>query len=210
MKLNHFYLVIANIPLHFEDHLGDPYWWAMERGNTGITPSNLHRVGVRLSQFWPEKLAVWFAQTEYSFALSGITVENIKYFYVKALKRRFAAEVKDIPIDPLTTGKYKVLKTEIIESLSDPCGKELTQILMHEAPCWQKALIVFKTFTPSNGQRHFAWFYSYYMDQPLADHLSNNRRIAASVFITLAERDDKVYELVPSSPQVASINTSTH
>jgi hypothetical protein len=48
------------------------------RDSTGI----IKGVGVRVPPFWPEKPAVWFAQLEGQFALSGITQDEIKLYYV--------------------------------------------------------------------------------------------------------------------------------
>lgn len=98
-----------------------------------FTPSDIFRVGVRLPPFWADEPAVWFAQIECSFALSGVKDDDTKYHYVSAqLEHRYAAEVKDILVNPPAKGKYEKLKSELIKRLSASREKELTQLLMHE------------------------------------------------------------------------------
>jgi hypothetical protein len=69
--------------------------------STGI----INRVGVRVPPFWPEKPAVWFAQLKGQFALSGITQDEIKFYYIIShLDNTYAAEVDDVLTDPPTHG----------------------------------------------------------------------------------------------------------
>jgi hypothetical protein len=64
-------------------------------------PSNstftINCIGIRVPSFWPEKLAVLFAQLEGQFALSNITQDATKFYYViSQLDNKYAAEVKDV------------------------------------------------------------------------------------------------------------------
>jgi hypothetical protein len=53
--------------------------------------------GQRLPPFWPERPAVWFAQTEAQFTLAGISNEQTKFCYViSQLDQRYTSEVEDI------------------------------------------------------------------------------------------------------------------
>jgi hypothetical protein len=63
--------------------------------------SVVNRVGIRLPPFWPEKPAVWFAQLEGQFALSNITQDATKFYYVIShLDKKYAAEVEDVTTNP--------------------------------------------------------------------------------------------------------------
>jgi hypothetical protein len=42
----------------------------------------INRVVIRVPPFWPEKPAVWFTQLEGQFALSTITQDVTKFYYV--------------------------------------------------------------------------------------------------------------------------------
>ncbi|XP_028166075.1 uncharacterized protein LOC114356893 isoform X1 [Ostrinia furnacalis] len=91
------------------------------------------RVGVRVPPFWPEEPAVWFAQIEGQFALSGINVDATKFYYVVSqLDHQYAAEVKDIIISPPANDKYEKLKSELIKRLTSSKESKIKQLLMHE------------------------------------------------------------------------------
>jgi len=65
----------------------------------------INRVGIRVPPFWPEKPAVRFAQLEGQFALSNITQDAKKFYYViSQLDNKYAAEVEDVITNPQHTG----------------------------------------------------------------------------------------------------------
>jgi hypothetical protein len=71
----------------------------------------INRVGIQVPPFWPEKPAVWFAQLEKQFALSSITQDATKFYYViSQLENKYAAEVEDYITNPLPTGRYDRIK----------------------------------------------------------------------------------------------------
>lgn len=171
-----------------------------------FTPSDIFRVGVRLPPFWPEEPAVWFAQIEGSFALSGVKDDDTKYNYVSAqLEHRYAAEVKDILINPPAKGKYDKLKSELIKRLSASREKELTQLLMHEELGDRR---------PSAFLRHLQHLAGPnipddFIKTVWTSRLPGNIQIVVasqpeSSLLALADLADKVHDLVPPAPQVAS------
>lgn len=98
-----------------------------------FTRHDIDRVAVRLPPFWAEKPAVWFAQIEGNFKLSGIKDDDTKFYYVMSqLDQRYAAEVEDIICKPPDKDKYKKLKYELIKRLSISREKEVKQLLIHE------------------------------------------------------------------------------
>lgn len=171
-----------------------------------FTPSDICRVGVRLPPFWPEEPAVWFAQIEGSFALSGVKDDDTKYYYVSShLENRYAAEVKDILINPPVSGKYDKLKSELIKRLSASREKELTQLLMHEELGDRR---------PSAFLRHLQHLAGPnipddFIKTVWTSRLPGNIQIVVasqpeSSLSALADLADKVHDLVPSAPQVAA------
>jgi len=95
--------------------------------------SYINRVGIGVPPFWPEKPAVWFAQLEGQFALSNITQDSTKFYYViSQLENKYAAEVEDVITYPPPTGRYDLLKAELIRRLSLSEEQRVRQLLMHE------------------------------------------------------------------------------
>lgn len=160
--------------------------------------------------FWPEEPAVWFAQVEGSFALSKIKDDETKYYYVSGqLEHRYAAEVKDILVNPPATGKYETLKTELIKRLSASREKEVTQLLMHEELGDRR---------PSQLLRHMRHLAGKNIPDDFIRTIWSSRLptslqtvIASqpeSTLEALADLADKVHDLVPSTPQVASADAA--
>jgi hypothetical protein len=93
----------------------------------------INGVGVRVPPFWPEKPAVWLAELEGQFALSGITQDATKFYYVIShLENKYVEEVEDIITNPPPTSRYEKIKAELIKRLSLSEEQGVRQILMHE------------------------------------------------------------------------------
>ncbi|XP_017797009.1 PREDICTED: uncharacterized protein LOC108570046 [Habropoda laboriosa] len=70
---------------------------------------------------------------ERSFQASGITSDDTKYGYILgALNPQYAAEVRDIIMDPPASGPYQKLKTELIRRLSSSQEQRTRRLLEHE------------------------------------------------------------------------------
>ncbi|XP_076384436.1 uncharacterized protein LOC143262998 [Megalopta genalis] len=76
---------------------------------------------------------MWFGMVERSFEASGITTEATKFGYVLgALNPVYAAEVRDIIMNPPNTGQYQRLKTELIRRLSSSQEQKTRRLLESE------------------------------------------------------------------------------
>jgi hypothetical protein len=76
-------------------------------------------VAVRLSPFWSERPAMWFAQTEGQFSLEVISNDRIKFYHtISQLDHRYAVELEDIITFPPQQIPYTTLKTELLNRLS--------------------------------------------------------------------------------------------
>ncbi|CAF4890899.1 unnamed protein product [Pieris macdunnoughi] len=166
-----------------------------------FTPSDIYRVGERFSPFWPEEPAVWFAQIEGSFALSGV-----KYNYVRGqLENRYAADVKDILIHPTPSGKYEKLKSELIKRLSASREKELTQLLMQEELRDRRPSAFLRQLQHLAGPS----IPDDFIKTVWTRRLPGNIKIVVasqpeSSLSALADLADNVQDLVPPAPQVAA------
>lgn len=102
-----------------------------EKNATGF--SELYKVGVKVPPFWPDRPALWFAQLEGQFALSGITTDTTKFYYATSqLEHQYAIEVADLIEHPPKDNKYQTLKTELIRRLSKPREEEVKQFLNNQ------------------------------------------------------------------------------
>ena len=63
-----------------------------------------HAVLLKLPEFWPSDLELWFARVEASFEAQGITLEKTKFGHVvRVLPAQYASEVRDIILSPPTS-----------------------------------------------------------------------------------------------------------
>lgn len=170
------------------------------------------RVGVRVPPFWPEEPALWFAQVESHFVLSKIATDQTKFCYlVSQLDHQYAAEVKDVITNPPATNKYEKLKTELIKRLSASKEKRVKQLLMHEELGDRKPSQFLRHLQSLGGPGVPKDFLSTIWSSRLP---SNIQTVIASQsdleLEKLADLADKVHEIAPPTPQVASASTVRH
>ncbi|KYN36157.1 hypothetical protein ALC56_09493 [Trachymyrmex septentrionalis] len=95
--------------------------------------ASIDRVATKIPPFWARNPELWFRQVESQFALSGITNDDTKFHYVTGnLDARYAEDVRDILVDPPETGKYQLLKTELIRRLGTSQEKKTRQLFEQE------------------------------------------------------------------------------
>lgn len=69
----------------------------------GRMANEVAEISVKIPPFWAEQLALWFAQVEAQFLVTGITQDAKEFGHVVGkLEGRFAIEVADIITDPPT------------------------------------------------------------------------------------------------------------
>lgn len=95
--------------------------------------NSVSKVSIKLPPFWSDRPAVWFAQIEAQFEISGITADTTKYNYVVAqLDTTHAAEIEDIITQPPKTEKYQKVKDELIRRLSSSEEQRIRKLLSDE------------------------------------------------------------------------------
>jgi hypothetical protein len=104
-----------------------------EPGQDIAVSSSLYRVAERMSPFWPDRPALWFAQVEAQFELAGFTNQETKFNQVVSqLQQQHAEEVEDIITTPLQDNPYDRLKAELVKRLSTSREQRVIQLLSHE------------------------------------------------------------------------------
>lgn len=188
------------------------YFFIMSEDKINLHESKeeILRVSVRVPPFWPEEPALWFAQVESQFALSRITTDETKFYYLVAqLDHQYAVEVKDIITNPPSTDKYLKLKTELMKRLSASQEKRVKQLLMHEELGDRKPSQFLRHLCslagPSVPSDFLLTLWSSRLPQNIQTVIATQMDLDKD---KLGELADKVYEIAPSSPQVASTSST--
>ncbi|KAJ8729839.1 hypothetical protein PYW07_016877 [Mythimna separata] len=183
----------------------------LDNAKTDLTTSqDVFRVGVRVPPFWPEKPAIWFAQIEGQFAISNITADTTKFYYVVShLDPRYAAEVEDVIVNPPAADRYSRLKTELIKRLSESSEKKVHQLLTHAELGDRK---------PSQFLRHLQHLAGPTVPDEFLRTIwssrlpSNIQSIIASQATSplnvLADLADRIHDVVPRGHEVAATSAT--
>ncbi|XP_054267189.1 uncharacterized protein LOC128989332 [Macrosteles quadrilineatus] len=180
-----------------------------QRNDSGNVSVN--RVAVKLPPFWADRPSLWFAHVDSQFTISGITSEDTRFHYVVSqLETRYAVEVEDIITNPPATNRYAVLRSKLIERLSNSEEECVRQLISDEDIGDRK---------PSQFLRHLR---SLLGPAQLQDNILRAlwlRRLPVNIqaILTaqnelpldkLADIADKVIEVSTRTPQV-SVNATT-
>lgn len=171
-----------------------------------VASSDVFKVGIRIPPFWPEKPAIWFAQIEGQFAISGVTADSTKFYYVIGqLDPQYAAEVEDIIINPPETGKYEKLKLELIKRLSASREKMVQQLLRHEELGDRKPSQFFRHLQhlagPSVPEDFLRSIWTSRLPSSTQTIIASQSTATLDVLIDLA---DRIHDIVPTTLHVAS------
>lgn len=183
----------------------------MSRDGKPEPEESVCRVGMKMPPFWPKEPALWFAQVEGQFFISGITSDITKFYYVIAqLEHQYAAEVKDIIVNPPADNKYQKLKLELIKRLSESQDARIKQLVTREELGDRKPSQYLRCLEElADGAVSESFLRSIW-----ASRLPTNIQtvIATQMNTTLkdvAELADRVYDIAPPVPVVASVQPST-
>ncbi|XP_060810009.1 uncharacterized protein LOC132904102 [Amyelois transitella] len=178
-------------------------------------PSDVYRVGVRIAPFCPDKPMIWFAQLEGQFLISNITADTTKFYYniveTSQLDNQYAAEVEDIIVSSPATNKYEKLKSELIKRLSASKEKKVKQLFMHEELGDRK---------PSQFLRHLQHLAGPGVPEDFVRTIWTSRlphnmqqviaSQASSPIESLADLADRIQDIAPPAPTVASTSSSNN
>ncbi|XP_018329760.1 uncharacterized protein LOC108740066 [Agrilus planipennis] len=105
----------------------------MSRPQITQPASSIDRLAVKLPPFVPSDPELWFCMVERSFEASGVTSESTRFGYVlENLDPRYAAEVRDIIINPPATEPYATIKAALIRRLGTSQKLRTKQLLGQE------------------------------------------------------------------------------
>lgn len=176
------------------------------------TPAEVLRVGVRVPQFLVDEPSLWFSQIEGQFILSRITSDETKFYFVAAqLEPQYAREVIDIITNPPRTDKYLKLKSELIRRLSASQEKRIQQLLNDEELGDRKPSQFLRHLQNLAGQSGASDFIKTLWTSRLPLNIQTviASQISDLSVDKLAELADKVYDIAPMTPQVASTSSTS-
>lgn len=172
-------------------------------------PSELCKVGIRIPPFWPEEPEIWFMQIEGQFQIAGITNDLTKFHYIVGqLDQQYLREVKDILAKPPTSNRYEKLKTELTKRLSASKEKKVQQLILHEELGDRKPSQFLRHLQSLAGRQVTNDFLRTVWTSRLPGNIQTVLAAQPSAELeTLADLADRVHDIVPSAPQVASTSS---
>ncbi|XP_065055346.1 uncharacterized protein LOC135683893 [Rhopilema esculentum] len=172
----------------------------------------VHAFALKLPPYWPNDPIVWFAQVEAQFLTRNITSQSTKFAYViSSLQPDIAQEIRDILISPLPTNPYEVLKSELIKGTSASEQKRFNQLLISEELGDRKPSQLLRRMRQLLGDNNLE---NGILKRLFLQRLPQNiQLILASTPDTvqldeLALLADKILEVAPPQPSIASISPS--
>lgn len=82
---------------------------------TPIVPQQTAAVSVKLSEFWKNDPAMWFAQAEAQFALCRVTEDITKFYHIIAkVDSTVLSHVSDLVSNPPRVDKYEAIKQRLV------------------------------------------------------------------------------------------------
>lgn len=168
-----------------------------------------YRVGVRTPTFNPDDPILWFAQLEGQFALSSMTTDTTKFYFVLSqLEPQHTAEVRDLVVTPPATGKYEKLKAELIKRLSASQERKIKQLIMHEELGDRKPSQFLRHLQHLAGPTVPAEFIRTIWSSRLPTNLQTIVASQSTMSLEdVAELADRINDIVPVTGQVASTST---
>lgn len=184
----------------------------MSLENVKEDSGTVFKVTVRAPPFWPEEPALWFAQMEAQFDLSGITADATKFNHIIGqLEHKYAVEVKDIISNPPALKKYDKIKLELISRLSVSKEQRFLQLLKHEELGDRKPSQFLRHLRALAGEQIPEDFLKTVWSSRLPSNLK--ALIASQTKVSLDElamSADQVYDIAPQSLHVHAVNSCEH
>ena len=99
---------------------------SLEQGVTA-TPT-LAPVTIKIPPFWPSDPKLWFGQVEAQFTTKGVLSQTRFDYVVASLSPEYAAEVRDLILNPPTTAPYDRLREQLIRRTTASEQRRLQQL----------------------------------------------------------------------------------
>ncbi|KZC08950.1 hypothetical protein WN55_11413 [Dufourea novaeangliae] len=167
----------------------------------------INQQSLRIPQFWPHKIALWFRLVDVQFAMARITKDETKYnITVANLRENHIEHVEDIVINSPALDRYEHLKRELIKRLTESDSTRVRRLLEGEEIGDRTPSQFFrdlkKLATPSIPDDFVLTLWKSRLPP------NTQRVLAASTdpnITSLTEMADRVYEIRPEPGRIASV-----
>ena len=189
---------------------------SLERGVTapsGATPT-LAPVTIKIPPFWPSDPELWFGQVEAQFTTKGVSSQRTRFDYVVAsLSPEYAAEVRDLILNPPTTAPYDHLKEQLIRRTTASEQRRLQQLFTTRELGDCKPSQLLRRIQQLLGDKLASTDRAFLRELFLQRLPQNVRMVLAATkdtedLETLATLADKVMEVAPPTVSTATTESS--
>ena len=95
--------------------------------------SAVSQQNLRIPQFWPHKIVLWFKLLEAQFATTRITKDETKFnLTIANLGEKYIEQVEDIVINPADNGKYEHFKNELVKRVTESDSSRVRKLMESE------------------------------------------------------------------------------
>lgn len=95
-----------------------------------VSDVTVNRVAVKVPPFWEESPEIWFAQVEAQFANAGVSSDDSRFnTVVAAIESKILMQITDAVLHPPDTGKYRNLKTVLLENFGASEQQKIRKLL---------------------------------------------------------------------------------
>nr|XP_012147489.1 PREDICTED: uncharacterized protein LOC105663408 [Megachile rotundata] len=162
---------------------------------------------LRIPQFWPHKIALWFKLLEAQFASARITTDEVKFnITIANLGESYVEQVEDVVLDPPATGQYEYLKGELMKRLAESDSMRVRKLLEGEGLGDRTPSQFFqdlkKLATPSVPDDFIVTLWKNRLTVSVQRVLAATSETKPTV---LAEMADRIHEIHPEQGRIAAI-----
>lgn len=181
-----------------------------EESEANATAATVAKVSIKVPSFWKPDPKIWFLQLEAQFRNARITGDQTKYDYVlSSIEPDILSQISDILLNPPQDCKYQAIKDRLISLYADS-ETQKTQKLLSELELGDKKptqlLCEMRNLAGSTVTDSF-------LKTLWLQHLPVNMRSIVSVsgedLAKVATMADRIWELNPITPQIASTSSIT-
>lgn len=162
---------------------------------------------LRIPDFWPRRVIVWFRLVEAEFELSNVTSDETKFNTVLSLLgEKHIDKAEDAATNPPAERKYEALKAELIKNCTDSDSTRVRKLLesqeMGDRTPSQFYRELKKLATSTKTEEFVLTLWKNQLPTEIQRVLAATTETTA---VKLTELADRIYEIRPKSSHIAAV-----